>query len=180
MKNTSLQDQLLKAGLTSNAKAKEVKSNKKKQTKMQRKNKVEPVDEAKQLAEEAKTKQLEKDRLLNSQRDKAAQEKQIANQIVQLINLNKLPKSDDGVAYNFTDQHKVKTIYISEELRNKIIIGKMTIVKTGISYEVVPSKVADKIRQRDEQVIIVSFADTGEPSEDVEYHGFEIPDDLMW
>ncbi len=180
MKNLSLQDQLLKAGLTSNAKAKQIKTEKRKQTQKQRKNKVEIVDEAKQLAQKAKAKQIEKDRLLNEQRNKEAEKKQIANQIIQLIDLNKLAKSDDGVAYNFTDKNIVKVIYISGEIRNSIISGKLAIVKSGTRYEVVPSKVAEKIKQRDEQTIIVSFVDTSEMSEDNEYQGFEVPDDLMW
>ncbi|MCK5478167.1 MAG: DUF2058 family protein, partial [Methylococcales bacterium] len=115
MKNQSLQDQLLNAGLTNNTKAKQIRAEKRKQIKKQQKNKVEVIDEAKQLVQEAKAKQIEKDKLLNQQRNQEAEKKQIANQIFQLIELNKLPKDEDGIAYNFTDQNKVKVIYISEE-----------------------------------------------------------------
>jgi uncharacterized protein YaiL (DUF2058 family) len=180
MKNLSLQDQLLKAGLSNDAKAKKIRTDKRKQTKKQQKNKVEIVDETKQFVQEAKAKQLEKDKQLNQQRNIEAEKKQIANQILQLIELNKLPKDEDGIAYNFTDQNKVKVIYISESNRNKIITGSLAIVRTKNNYEVVGAKVAEKIKQRDEQTVIVLFEGKTDMEEDDEYKGYEIPDDLMW
>lgn len=180
MKNLSLQDQLLKAGLTTDNKAKQVRTEKRKQSKKQRKNKVVIVDETKQLVQEAKARQIEKDRLLNEQRNKEAEKKQIANQIIQLIDLNKLAKDDNGVPYNFTDQGKVKSVYISEEIRNKIIVGKCAIVKSKVSYEIVVVEVAKKIMQRNERLVIVLFDKKMDAEEDNEYQGYEIPDDLMW
>ncbi len=180
MKNLSLQDQLLKAGLTNETKAKQVRTEKRKQTKKQQKNKVEVVNEAKQQLQQTKEKQLEKDRLLNHKRNEEADKKQIVNQIYQLIDLNKLPKDQEGEAYNFTDQNKVKKLYVSEEVRKNIISGRLAIVKSKSSYEIVPVPVAEKIKQRDEKVVIVLFTETDEASEDDEYQGYEIPDDLMW
>ncbi len=179
MKNLSLQDQLLKAGLTNQTKAKQVRTEKRKQAKKQQKNKVEVVNEAKQQLQETKEKQLEKDKLLNQQRNKEAENKQISSQIYQLIDLNKVAQEDEGAAYNFTDQNKVKKIYISNEVRNNIISGRLAIVKSKSKYEVVPVQVAEKIKQRDEKVIIVLFTDVEESSDD-EYQGYEVPDDLMW
>jgi len=65
MKSLSLQDQLLKAGLTSKTKAHKVNTAKRKQTQRKQKNKIEVVDRAAVLAKEAKARQLESDRLLN-------------------------------------------------------------------------------------------------------------------
>ncbi len=180
MKNLSLQDQLLKAGLSNETKAKKVRSEKRKQTKKQQKNKVEVVNEAKQQLQDTRDKQLEKDKLLNQKRNAEAEKKQIVNQIYQLIDLNKIAQDEDGSAYNFTDQNKVKIIYVSDEVRNHIISGKLAIVKSKASYEVVPVPVAEKIKQRDEKVIIVLFTENIEIAEDNDYQGYEIPDDLMW
>lgn len=180
MKNQSLQDQLLNAGLSNDTKAKQVRAEKRKQTKQQRKNKVEVVNEAKISLQESKAKQVEKDKQLNEKRNQDAEQKQIANQIIHLINLNKLPKNEEGSAYNFTDNNVVKTIYIDNGCRNNIIIGRLAIVKSKKNYEIVPVEVAKKIEQRDEQAIIVLFSDTSTSTEDDEYAGYEIPDDLMW
>jgi len=180
MKNLSLQDQLLKAGLANENKAKQVRAEKRKQTKKQQKNKVGVVNEAKQQLQETKDKQLEKDRLLNQKRNEEADKKQIINQIFQLIDLNKVAQEEEGTAYNFTDQNKVKVIYISDEVRQQIISGRLAIVKAKKSYEVVPVPVAEKIKQRDEKVIIVLFTENTDTVEVDDYQGYEIPDDLMW
>ncbi len=180
MKNLSLQDQLLKAGLTNETKVKQARAEKRKQTKKQQKNKIEVVNEAKLSLQEAKAKQVEKDKLLNQQRNEEAEKKQIINQIFQLIDLNKVPKDDEGTAYNFTDQNKVKTIYINDVIRKQIISGKLAIVKSKAGYEVVPAPVAEKIKQRDAKIVIVLFTENSELSGEDEYQGFEIPDDLMW
>ena len=180
MKNLSLQDQLLKAGLSNETKAKQARAEKRKQTKKQQKNKIETVNEAKQSLREAKAKQAEKDKQLNRQRNEDAEKKQIINQIFQLIDLNKLPKDDEGTAYNFTDQDIVKTIYVGNEIRKQIISGRLAIVKSKAGYEVVPVPVAEKIKQRDEQVVIVLFTENTEKAGEDEYQGYEIPDDLMW
>lgn len=181
MKNSSLQDQLLNAGLVNKNKVKQVRAEKRKQSKKQQKNKIEVVDVTKQLVLEAKAKMIEKDKQLNEQRNKDAEKKQIADQIQQLINLNKLANDDEGEAYNFTDKNKVKVIYINEETRNKIIAGKLAIVKSKKSYDVVPVEVAEKIKQRDENVVKVLFTDKTEGvNEDNDYQEYQIPDDLMW
>ncbi len=180
MKNQSLQDQLLNTGLVNNNKAKQIRTEKRKQAKKQQKNKVEIVDEAKQFVQDVKLKQVERDRLLNQKRQQQVEEKQIANQILHLIEINKLTKDEEGIAYNFTDKDKVKVIYINEETRNKIIAGRLAIVKAKTSYEVVAVKVAEKIRQRNEQAVVVLFTENTETEIEDEYQQYEIPDDLMW
>jgi uncharacterized protein YaiL (DUF2058 family) len=180
MKNQSLQDQLLKSGLANDNQAKKIRTEKRKQNKKQQKNKVEVVDEAKLLVQEAKAKQIEKDKLLNDKKNQEAEKKQIANQIKQLIELNKLAKDNEGVAYQFTNNNKVKSIYVSENVRNKIIAGRLAIVKSGAHFEVVAAKVAAKIQQRNEQAVIVLFSENTDDVTDDDYQDFEIPDDLMW
>lgn len=179
MKNLSLQEQLLNAGLTSKTKAHKVNTAKRKKVQQKQKNKIEVVDEVTLLAQKAKAKQLEKDKLLNAQAYEEAQKKQIAGQINQLINVNKLAKNDDGVAFNFTDNKKIRTIYISEALRESVVKGTAVIVKFVKTYEVVPAPIAGKIEVRDKSRVIY-LADTDTPKTDDEYAEFEVPDDLMW
>lgn len=179
MKKSSLQDQLLKAGLTSKSKAHLAKKQKHKQVQQKQKNKIGVENEAATLARAAKAKQVEKDRSLNAKRNQEAEKKQIAAQITQLIDLNKLPKDDEGAAFNFTDNNKVKVIYVDDALRDRLVAGSAVIVNLGKSYEVVPAAVAEKIAQRDKARVI--YLDNVEPvSTDDEYADFAVPDDLMW
>ena len=165
----SLQEQLLKSGLVSSAKAKNIKSDKYKQEQLKRNNNIAVVDEAKELVQKALAEKVERDRELNLQ-------------IKQLIDLNKQPQDADGFAYNFTDENKVKTLYVSETMRDSIIKGRLAIVKLANKYEVVAADVAHKISQRDAASVIVYYeqgAETADTKDDP-YAAFEVPDDLMW
>ena len=178
----SLQEQLLKSGLVSSAKAKSVKSDKRKQEQQQRNNNLVVVDEAKELAKKAHAEQVERDRALNQLKQQQEEQKQLIAQIKQLIELNKQPKDEEGIAYRFDDHHKVKTIYISESMREQLIRGRLAIVKLGESYEVVSAEVAKKISLRDPFYVMV---DNSQPVEEIDkkddpYADYQIPDDLMW
>ncbi len=178
----SLQDQLLKSGLVSSAQAKSAKSDKRKQTQQQRKNKVTVVDETKELVQKAQAEKAERDRELNQLIKQQEEQKQLAAQIKQLIELNKQPKDPDGLAYHFNDNNKIKTLYVSEAMREQIIRGRLAIVKLGESYEVVSSEIAKKISLRDAASVIVhnetcvSATDTN----DDPYADYQVPDDLIW
>jgi len=63
----SLSDQLLKAGLVNDAKAKKVRSEKHKNLKQQRKHKIETVNETKEQFQKQQQLKVEKDRKLNRQ-----------------------------------------------------------------------------------------------------------------
>ena len=181
MAKLSLQEQLLKAGLVSEAKAKTVKTEKRKQEKLKQKNNVEEVDLAKLFAERAKAEQLEKDRLLNLQKAQELEKKAIAAQIKQLIEEHKLPQDPDGVAYNFTDRNLVKKLYVSETMRDSLIRGRVAIVKFEKKYEIVNAEAAEKIRAREAACVLVFNQTTSSPTEvDDPYAAFQIPDDLMW
>ena len=85
---SSLQDQLLKAGLVSKDKATKAKSAKRKQAKINRKHKIETIDEDKQAAEKQMAEQAENARNLNQEKNAKAEEIAIQAQIKQLIQVN--------------------------------------------------------------------------------------------
>lgn len=179
----SLQDQLLKAGLVDNKKAKQVKKEKRKKANVERRSKDAVVDETKAAAEAARADKLAKDKALNHQREAAAQQKAIAAQIKQLIQNHHKPKIDGvgEVEYNFTDGTKIKKIIVSNQVQRQLINGILVIAKQDSSYYLVPSIVADKIAQRDESLLIKAQATTEAVEDDDDpYKDYVIPDDLMW
>ncbi|HHJ20113.1 MAG TPA: DUF2058 domain-containing protein [Gammaproteobacteria bacterium] len=176
----SLSDQLLKAGLASKKQANKVKKAKKVQEKMRRHNKVEVVDEAKILAEKAIEENARKDRALNRQRQQAAEKKAIAAQIKQLIEMNRLPRDDAELSYNFSDHGSIKKLFVTADMQQQLQRGVLAIVKLGEAYELVPAIVADKIRQRDESSVIQRMDSQTDVEEDDPYADYQVPDDLMW
>jgi len=178
----SLQEQLLKSGLVSSAQAKTAKSDKRKQSQMQRKNNVEVVDEAKELALKAQAEKAERDRELNQLRKQQEEQKELAAQVRQLIESNRQPQDVDGVAYHFNDHNKMKTVYVSETMREQIINGRLAIVRLEQGYEIVPADAAKKIGSRDAASVIVHNEPVSgtEDKKDDPYADYKIPDDLIW
>lgn len=180
---TSLQDQLLKAGLIDNKKAKQAGKEKRKEQRVARRDKT-AVDTAKLEREAAIAEKQAKDRELNRQRDEALQQKAIVAQIKQLISNHRQSKRSPGeeVEYHFTDGQRIKKMRVGPSVNRQIINGQLAIVKLNDSYELVPRVVADKIAQRDPSFVITLNAST--PQNDIDendpYKDYQIPDDLMW
>jgi uncharacterized protein len=178
----SLQEQLLKSGLVTTAQVKTAKTEKRKQNQHQRKANVSLVDETKELVQKAKVEQAERDRQLNQQIKQQDEKKQLNAQVKQLIELNKQAKDDDGLAFHFSENNKIKTLYVSEAMREQLISGRLAIVKEDETYEVVSSEIAEKIKLRDSASVIFlnqQCVNTKDDSEDP-YAEYQVPDDLMW
>lgn len=175
----SLQEQLMGAGLVDQKKAKAIKQEQRKKKKQQPKGQVQ-TDEAKARIEAERQAKAEKDRALNAERKAEAEAKAVAAQIKQLIDSNRIVPEQDDIGYQFVDGTKVRKMFVSEKLQSQLAKGLVSIVRQGESYVLVPNKVAEKIAQRDEEVVIPLKHDEPEIGEDDPYADYKIPDDLMW
>lgn len=176
----SLQEQLLKAGLADEKKARAVKNEKRKQRKQQPKGAV-VVNEAEERARQARQEKAERDRQLNLERKQEAEKKAIQAQIRQLIETNRLDRSRGETSYQFVDGKKIKKIPVDDTMVDQLSRGRLAVVRQGENYDVVPEKVARKIMERDAAAVIVLHdRKQDDAGEDDPYAGYEIPDDLMW
>lgn len=179
----SLQEQLLKAGLVKEKQLKKSNSDKRKQTLQQLHSKAGVIDETKEAAKLALAQKAERDRQLAKEKNKALEVKAIAAQIRQIITLNRQAKNTGDVAYNFVDDKKVKTLYVTTDTVTHLSQGRLAIVKLDNQYEIVPQSAALKIQSRDPRYIIVcneqSKKDDGTAIDDP-YADYKVPDDLMW
>ena len=184
----SLQDQLLKAGLVNEKKAKQAKKDKRKQNKQALKSKQPVIDENKEAVKKAQQEKFERDKALNKERQDQAQQKAIAAQIKQLIELNKIDRANGELAYNFEHNGKFKKIYVTKKLQDLLSIGQLAIVNVAdgheTRFEIVAKPVAEKIAQRDDKAVVLlnQKSPTSETTSEEEdwYADYEIPDDLMW
>ncbi|PJE53460.1 DUF2058 domain-containing protein [Marinomonas sp. BSi20584] len=181
MATKSLQEQLLGIGLVDKKKVKKLKSES-----LQLKQKIKKgkalatgddgrQEELKRQREE----KADKDRALNMERQKLAEQKAIQGQIRQMIEQNRIRKQDGDIAYHFTDNKKVKQLYISQSMHDDLSRGRLAIVKLEQQYELVPEPVAVKITERDPSYVLVCN-NRVESVDDDPYADFQIPDDLMW
>ncbi len=178
----SLQDQLLKAGVVDQKKAKQLNKEKRKAAKQSKAKGQPQVDEAKAAAAKALAEKSERDREMNRQRQAEVEKKAIQAQITQLINTNKLDRKAGDLAYQFVDGKKIKKLYVTSKLQDQLTKGQIAIVKQGDQYELVPARIAEKIKQRDEARVLVLHekGNSAAVDEDDPYADYPIPDDLMW
>lgn len=180
----SLQEQLQKAGLVDDKKAKQVKKEQRKQKKVAHRTGEDPDEALRQSAQASRAEKAERDRELNRQRAEHQREREIAAQIKQLIETHrqaKLARGEGEVEYNFTDGKTIKKLLVTPRVQQQIIRGQLVVVRLGEGYELVPKVVADKIAERDAQAVVVANSKpSDEPDEDDPYKDFVIPDDLMW
>lgn len=177
----SLQDQLLKAGLTNKKKVKQAENHKKKQAKVKRTTGQE--DEVKLRAEQQRKEKAERDRLLNLERKAEEEKKAIKAQVKQLIEMNRLENYAGDLAHNFVMDKKVKKINVQPKISDQLAKGRLAIAELEGRFELIPPKVAEKILQREPDWPIVlneKAPDTGDEEEDDPYADFQIPDDLIW
>lgn len=179
----SMQDQLLKAGLSDPKKVKQLEKEKRKQQRSTRKARNAPVDEVKQAAREAREEKAARDRALNEARNETARRKAIDAQIADLVRQHKLDRRGGEVGYNFTADRKIKKLYVTPLQQKLLAAGSIAIVRADERFELLPRQVADKIAERDAgRVIVCTDGTAAQPDSDESdwYENYEIPDDLMW
>jgi uncharacterized protein YaiL (DUF2058 family) len=178
----SLQDQLLKAGLTDDKKLKQVSKDKRKQKKRKRNDPVD--DEVKMAARKALEEKTRRSQELAREQNLEADKRAIAAQIRQLILVNRLPRNGCEIPYNFTDGKLIKKLYVNAVMQQHLSRGLLAIVRLDDGYELVPDQIAGKIGERDDTSIVLrndpAQLQLEEENEDDPYADYKIPDDLMW
>ena len=109
----SLFDQLKKSGLIDEKKAKQAKKEKHRQVKQLKGKKTKPLAESKLHVKQADAEKVARDRKLNQQRKQAAEKNAIAAQIKQLIQMNRIKKTDGQIGFNFIDGNKIQLLYVT-------------------------------------------------------------------
>ncbi|MET1257234.1 DUF2058 domain-containing protein [Aliikangiella maris] len=177
----SLQDQLLKAGLTTKDKVTKANSEKRKKAKINRKHKVEVTDQDKQAAEQLLAEKAQKDRELNQQKNAQLEQKALMAQVKQLIESNQQDLGKPIVTFQFSDNGAIKQIEVSNLIHKHIGNGLLGITRINTQYYLVPKAIIEKIRQRaPEFIILINEQQQDTEEDDDPYADYQIPDDLMW
>jgi uncharacterized protein YaiL (DUF2058 family) len=171
------QDQFIKAGLVNKKQVQKANIEQRTKEKEQRKKPSAAVaDNAVALALQQKKEQA---RQSNAQRDLAAREKEIAAQIKQLVETNRVKAGKGDIAFHFADANKIKKFYLPKTLVDQLSKGLLGIVKVEERYELVPAETAGKIgERRPEALLVLNSPKPLDP--DDPYAKFPIPDDYEW
>ena len=181
----SLQDQLLKAGLTTKQKARQANTEKRK-TNQQKKGgaKVEASLQEQVQLDLAKEKaaKIAKDIELNALKKSALIEKEKTNRILQILQHHFIKRCDGELAYNYTYNGKIKKLFVNVATQKALINGRLALCGLQDKTYIVTAETAEKIATIDESVILLINEKVVSEStnEDDPYAEFQIPDDLMW
>lgn len=181
----SLQEQLLKAGLTTKQKARQANTDKRKKNKQKRSG----VDVGASLQEQVKqdlakqhAEKQAKDAELNAQKQKALADKEKHQRILQILQHHHIKGVDGENEYNYTFDKKVKKLYVDNVTQQALIKGRLALCGLDDVTYIVTSETADKLAELDESVVLLKHdkVDIQQPDEDDPYAEYQIPDDLMW
>tara|TARA_B100000767_G_scaffold266177_1_gene283198 strand:- start:1488 stop:2042 length:555 start_codon:yes stop_codon:yes gene_type:complete len=183
---TTLQEQLMKAGIVDEKRAKKIVQQKKKKAKQQPKG-SQIINQAKEQALKSIEEKKLQGKATNLAKQKEAESKAIKAQIKQLITLNLIHRKGGDIPFQFADSKKIKKIYLTGIQQASLVAGKIAIVSLGQSYELVPAAVANKIKQRNATTVVLQNIEassaknqSSSDGEDDPYAEFIVPDDLMW
>ena len=177
----SMQDQLRKIGLINDKKLRKA-QRVKHAAEMERKAHGNAPDDPAVAAQRARAEKAAKDRALNEERDRQANQKALQAQVRQLIQLNRQSRDGGDVAFNFKDGIIIRKLFVTKRLQDHLVNGQLAVVKLDEKYELVPTAVARKIRLREPSAVIVcnDAVEGSKPDADDPYADYKIPDDLDW
>ena len=176
-----LQEQLLKAGLVKKSKVAQVAHE---QTKA-RHGKAPPAPSAEQLeVERLRAERTERDRALAAERNAQARISEQRAQARQIIQTQQIAREGE-IEYRFTDGSAVRTILVNTTQRTQLANGSLVIARLGDGYALLPRAAAQKVQERDANLIVLDHAGSklAKPDaseEDAYYDQFKVPDDLVW
>lgn len=173
----SLRDELLKAGLASAARAKQLDADARKHDHQRKKNQALAKEEAAQQAElrrqaEAEAAQKrERDRQLNLAREAEKRQREQAARARQLIDSHRLNSPDAEILYNFLDRDRrwIRAIRVLPAQRQGLALGRLAIAhgdRHDFDYPLIPREIAVKLAEfAPERVLLLHPESAGSEGE---------------
>ena len=182
---SSLQDQLLKAGLATKQSARSAQAEKRKRNKQKKKKGTQEQNELSQELEKAKLEKQQKDLELNAQRKAQADAKAEKARVKNMIEQHGLTDYKGELEFNFTYQGKIKKLFVDEKAREALIDGRLGICVLEDDYYLLVDATVRKLQTIDADVVAYLYDRQQEQAqqtveEDDPYAEYQIPDDLMW
>jgi uncharacterized protein len=140
-----------------------------------------PASSASLQAQQAQAAKVARDQELNRRREEKAKRRARIAEIEQIIEQNRAPRLETEDYYSFIDGKKIRRMSVDPQRRAQLTSGVLAIVRYKGHYAVVPKAIAERIRERDENMVVpVVQPKEASPEPDDAYKNFVVPDDLMW
>ena len=173
----SLQEQLLKAGLVTEEQARGTR-----QTRRKNRKQGKPRDDGARLAAaKQREEQVERDRALNAKREAERKNKELREQIRDLVLEASLNQESADVPYNVLHGSKVRRIHVTQEQRAALVAGTLAVATARGRHHVIPVELAERIAaMMPDYFVHRAQVPKDEPADDDPYAAYKVPDDLTW
>jgi uncharacterized protein YaiL (DUF2058 family) len=131
-------------------------------------------------AQQAQAAKVARDQELNRRREEKAKRRARIAEIEQIIDQNRAPRLETEDYYSFIDGKKIRRMSVDPQRREQLTSGVLAIVRYKGHYAVVPKAISERIRERDENMVVPVVQPKGDVEPDDAYKDFVVPDDLMW
>jgi uncharacterized protein YaiL (DUF2058 family) len=133
-------------------------------------------------AQQAQAAKVARDLELNRKREEKAQRRARIAQIEQIIEQHRLPRLETDDYYSFIDGKKIRRMSVDAQRREQLTKRELVVVRYKGHYAVVPAEIAERVRERDENMVVPFVQPTQSTSEVVDdaYKDYVVPDDLTW
>ncbi len=182
---SSLQDQLLKAGLTTKQKTRQANADKRKKNKQKRSGVQHGASLQEQVKEDlakAKTDKQVKDNQLNELKKQQLVEKEKHLRIKQILMHHQLKNVNGDSEYNYTFDNKIKKLSLDAVTHRALVNGRLALCGLEEATYIVTSETAMKLAELNDKIILVQNDKVVSETidEDDLYADYQIPDDLVW
>ncbi|RHW75363.1 DUF2058 domain-containing protein [Colwellia sp. RSH04] len=181
----SLQEQLLKAGLTTKQKARQANTEKRKKNKQKRSGVEQEAtlqEKVKQDLQQAKSEKKAKDNALNEEKKLQLAAKEQGLRIQQILQHHQINNVLGDNEYNYTFNNKIKKIAVNDLTYKALVNGRLALCGFDEVTYIVTSETAAKVAELDKSIVLVQNDKVLEEdaTDDDPYAEYQIPDDLMW
>jgi len=181
----SLQEQLLKAGLTTKQKTRQANADKRKKNKQQRsgvQHGASLQEQVKQDLAKSKVEKQAKDNALNEQKKQQLAEKEQGLRIKQILTHQQIKNVKGDNEYNYTFDNKIKKLLLDTITHKALVNGRLSLCGLDKVTYIVTRETAEKLAELDPSVVLVQNDKVidDQVDEDDPYADYQIPDDLMW
>lgn len=181
----SLQDQLLKAGLTTKQKTRQANVDKRKKNKQKRSGVQHGASLQEQVQQDlakAKTDKQTKDNALNELKQLQLADKEQLLRIKQILMHHQIKNVSGDNDYNYTFDTTIKKLPLDAITHKALVNGRLALCGLDDVTYLVTRETAEKLSELDKNVVLVQNdkALDEQVDEDDPYADYQIPDDLMW
>ncbi|MFT5852258.1 MAG: hypothetical protein ACI87J_002234 [Colwellia sp.] len=181
----SLQDQLLKAGLTTKQKTRQANVDKRKKNKQKRSGVQHGASLQEQVQQDlakAKTDKQTKDNALNELKQLQLADKEQLLRIKQILTHHQIKNVGGDNNYNYTFETTIKKLPLDAVTHRALVNGRLALCGLDDVTYLVTRETAEKLSELDKNIVLVQNdkALDEQVDEDDPYADYQIPDDLMW